>query len=409
MPLDKPLTAMVSYQSADYYAAELLHEELALRGFIVTHDRCSFAGGTRIAREMEVGVGNCDAFVAYLTENSLYLHVQSGSPKPAMESEFIPAMQRRRQPESTEGHRRLVVLPIAKGLGSRTEASDTVFNETGEQIGSLWVSSANSTDPNLSVGEAGNIADEALSATIGPEAVLVPSPLEMAFATRGEGQPPRLLSLDGTSLVGGEGRRAGSREDWERVLVALRDVQRVLAKKQAREIDLVAKAHISGGIAFGRVFNQSGGWRLSVQGRYGSVEPSPLGKHNLLSSTVDPQDRGGELSCEISLVGQPVFEMARETILSRSLELSERLQISPRSSAEFDAETSSLIAAEAAVTIRERVAAVRPSRVHLFCASPIEVAVLIGFRLTSLNADIYLYEREGHEYRLVLVLPADLP
>ena len=408
MSLDKPLSAMVSYQSADYDAAELLHEELALRGFVVVHDQCSFTGGARIAQEMEVGVQSCDAFIAYLTRNCLYLDAEPGSPQPAMESEFIPAMQRRRRPTSASGHRRLVVLPIAKGLGSRSEASNAVYKRTGEDIGSLWVRSANSSEPVLGVSEAGNIAEEALSATLAPEELSVPSPLAMSFSTRGDGQAPRFLTLDGTPLVGGD-RRAGSQEDWGRILNALRSVERILARRQPREIDLVARAHISGGIALGRVFSQAGGWRISVRGRCGPVSASPLGRSDLLHSTVDPQDRGRDVSCEISLVGQPVFDMARETIRSRSLDLSERIQLSPRASGEFDSDTSSLIAAEAALILRERVAAVRPPRVHLFCASPIEVAVLIGHRLTSLNADLHLYEREGNEYRLVLVLAADLP
>ena len=408
MLFEKPLSAMVSYQSADYDAAELLHEELALRGFVVVHDQCSFAGGARVTREMEVGVNDCDAFIAYLTPNSLYLGVDLDSPQPAMESEFIPAMQRRRQPTSAKGKRRLVVLPIAKGLGSRLEASNAVFRRTGEDIASLWVRSANWSEPGLGMAEAARIAEEALSATIAPEEPKLPSPLSIAFSTRGDGQAPRDLTLDGTSLLGGN-RRAGDPKDWDRVLLALRDVERILARKPQREIDLYARAHVSAGIAIGRVFNQAGGWHLSIRGRYESVEPSPLSESNLLYSVVDPQGRGRDLSCEIALVGQPVFEMASEKIRASSLELSERLQLSPRASGEFDGETSSLIAAEAAFRIRERVAAIRPSRVHMFCASPIEVAVLIGYRLTSLNADVHLYERDGNEYRLVLVLPADLP
>ena len=408
MSLDTPFSAMVSYQSADYDAAELLHQELALRGFVVVHDHCSFTGGARIAQEMEVGVQSCDVFVAYLTRNSLYLDAEPSSPRPAMESEFIPAMQRRRRTVSASECRRLVVLPIAKGLGSRSDASDAVYKRTGEAIGSLWVRGSNPSEPSLGVSEAASIAEEALSATLAPEELSVPAPLTMSFSTRGDGQAPRFLTLDGTPLVGGD-RRAGSQEDWGRILNALRSVERILARRQPRDIDLVAKAHISGGLAFGRIFSQAGGWRISVRGRHGSVSASTLGRSGLLNSTVDPQDRGRDVSCEISLVGQPVFDMARETIRSRSLELAERVQLSARAPGEFDSETSSLIAAEAASILRERIAAVRPPRVHLFCASPVEVAVLIGHRLTSLNADLHLYEREGNEYRLVLVLAADLP
>ena len=408
MTLDKPLSAMVSYQAADYGAAELLHEELALRGFVVVHDRCSFTGGARIAQEMEVGVQTCDAFIAYLTPNSLYLDAEPDSPQPALQSEFIPAMQRRREPTLPNEGRPLVVLPIAKGLGSRSEASKAVFEKTGEEISSLWVQSAKSSEPSLEVSEASDVAAEALSATLAPGALSAPSPVPIVFATRGAGQAPRFLTIDATSLVG-VSRRAGSQEDWGRILKGLRDVERILAKTHGRKIDLVVRAHISGGISIGRVFSQAGGWHLSVQGRFGAVQPSPLGVRGLLNSTIDYQGSGRDLTCEISLVGQPVFDMARETIQSRTLRLAARIQLTPRSSGEFDSETTSLIAAEAAWVLRDRVAAIRPPRTHLFCASPIEVAVLLGYRLTSLNTELHLYEREGTEYRLALVLPADLP
>ena len=407
MTLDKPLSAMVSYQSADCGAAELLHEELALRGFVVVHDRCSFPGGARIAREMELGVQTCDAFIAYLTPNSLYLDAEPNSPQPALQSEFIPAMQRRRQPTLPNEGRPLVVLPIAKRLGSRSEASKAVFEKTGEEINSLWVQSVKLSEPCLGVSEASDVAAEALSATLAPEALSVPSPVPVVFATRGAGQAPRFLTLDATSLVG-VSRRAGSQGDWGRILNGLRDVERILAKTHTRDIDLIVRAHISGGIAIGRVFSQAGGWRLSVQGRYGLVKPSPLGTAHLLNSVIDPQGRGRDLTFELSLVGQPVFDMAREAVQSRSLPLSERIQLSARTSGEFDSKASSLIAAEAAWILRDRVAAVRPPRTHVFCASPIEVAVLLGYRLTSLNTEVHLYEREGDEYRLVLVLPSDL-
>ena len=66
------------------------------------------------------------------------------------------------------------------------------------------------------------------------------------------------------------------------------------------------------------------------------------------------------------------------------------------------------MAAEAACAIRERITATRPSQTHIFCASPVEVAVLIGHRLTALGANLCLYEPEGGTYRLALVIPANV-
>ena len=400
----RPLSAMVSYQSTDGDAAELLHEELALRGFVVVHDQCSFLGGARIAMEMDLGVRSCDVFVSLLTPESLYLDAKPGSPRPALE-EFLAAMQRRRRPATAGTGDPLVVLPIPKRLGSRAEAAKTVFGQTGEDIGSLWVRSVDTDSPDLSQPEASGVAQEALEATLSPTVHAVPNHFDVMFVTRGHGQSARFLTIDATSLVGGS-RKAGGRRDWKRILRGLRDVERALARTCTREINLMAKAHISGAFAIGRVFNQSGGWRLSAAGRYGDVQPSPMQAGDRLYVTYDPQGPGRDLCCEISLVGQPVFEMAREAIRSIPLDISGRLQISPRPKGDIDSETASLMAAEAACAIRAHITATRPNQTHIFCASPVEIAVLIGHRLTALGTDLCLYEPENDRYRLALVIPA---
>ena len=258
----------------------------------------------------------------------------------------------------------------------------------------LWVTSVDADSPDLSQSEASAIAEEALVATLSPALRAVPNHFDVTFVTRGHGQPARFLTIDATPLVGGS-RKAGGRKDWKRILRGLSDVERALASTSTREINLVAKAHTSGAFAIGRVFNQLGGWRLSVAGRYGDVQPSPMQAGDRLYVTVDPQGPGRGLSCEISFVGQPVFEMARDTIRSIPLDISERLQISPHLPGDIDSETASLMAAEAACTIRERIAATRPSQTHIFCASPVEIAVLIGHRLTALGPISICTSRRG--------------
>jgi hypothetical protein len=62
--------------------------------------------------------------------------------------------------------------------------------------------------------------------------------------------------------------------------------------------------------------------------------------------------------------------------------------------------------AVAAGGIRDAVFDIRPARVHLFCASPVEFAVHLGHRLTSLHADLHLYERDGPRYMPSLIIPA---
>ena len=174
---------MVSYQSKDAAAAELLHEELALRGFVVVHDLCTFASGSRIADEMKLGVDTCHAFISYLTPESLYLHAAPGAPKPAL-TEFHDAMDRRRRTAS-EPDSHFVVLPITKRLGPRPAAAAAVFKETGERIDSLWVKSTRLDDPDLSTSEAGDVAREALTATLVPGSLREGEPITVS-SSRGE-------------------------------------------------------------------------------------------------------------------------------------------------------------------------------------------------------------------------------
>src|SRR4051794_11018656 len=98
-----PLLAMISYQSTDRAISEIMHEEVAMRGFTVIHDKCSFQPGARIQSEMADGVESCDAFFAYLTPNSLYLEAEAGSPRPALDNEFIPVMHRYRRSSGEPG------------------------------------------------------------------------------------------------------------------------------------------------------------------------------------------------------------------------------------------------------------------------------------------------------------------
>jgi hypothetical protein len=127
------LVALVSYQAADLVSAQLLHKELSLRGLRVIRDRDAFLDGRRIEFEMGEAVARCDAVVAYLTPNSLYLSQPPGNPRAALDFELIPAMQRRRDHLADLRSRgigdtsvvRPVVVPVVFGLGNpRTDRDD---------------------------------------------------------------------------------------------------------------------------------------------------------------------------------------------------------------------------------------------------------------------------------------------
>ncbi len=192
-----PLTSMVSYSWNDASAADLLHEELALRGLKVFHDRCTFASGSRIGQSMADAVDKCDAFIAYLTPSSLYETSPVGARRPALDEEFLPVMNRLARargiaPPLTPV--RPVVLALTHGLGDpRKEAPDRVRKATGRDISSLWTPiSLDQTTTSITQREAAVAAAGVLRALLPPGGgpPEVAEPVELVVVTRGEGQPP---------------------------------------------------------------------------------------------------------------------------------------------------------------------------------------------------------------------------
>lgn len=413
----KPLIAMISYQSDDFGASELLHEELALRGLSVVHDRCTFPTGTRIAHEMAEAVQRCDAFVAYLTPSSLYLSKPPGSPRPAVDGEFKPAMDRRARATaaaSADPAVRPVIVPLMHGLGDpRTEGPEAVRKATGKDVATLWVPVLDQTTSGITNAEAAVIGRHVLNALLQPGGDADSEELtaiEMAITTRGEGQPSSFLSIDGTNLLGGEGSRPGSTEDWHRFLVALRDLQAVLAAwTTERTLRLRVKAHLSVALTVGRVFNQAAGWRPIIQGRFGDVAPSTAESHPQLQTALESYSMPGDLFVELDLLGVGVSDLASSVAADLTNPLSGRLCVWRDGDADLSSEDVAAMASGTAAQIRKAAFALRPERIHIFCAAPVEYGVLVGRQLTSLHADLCFYERDGARYVPSLVIERTVP
>jgi hypothetical protein len=411
-----PLTAMVSYSWDDAAAAELLHEELALRGFVVFHDRCSFPLGGRIAQSMADAVATCDAFVAYFTPSSLYLGSADGTPRPAIDDEFVPMMKRwriERARESKDGPPAPIVVPLTHGLGDpRSAAPKQVLEATGEDISSLWMPVVlDQTTPNITQAEAGEFARCLVRATLTAQWCNSEDPIELMVVTRGEGQPPAFLTVDATPSLGGTTSRPGQPADWIRFLAGLTDLQAALARScTQRRIRLVSRSHLSACLAVGRVFNQAAGWRLTVAGRHGQAElpASPTGAQGI-ETIVDPVGGDGPLSVEIDLLGANVTDLATEAIRQGGYRPCARVQILRTERGDISPDQSGELAADIAATVRRVVSELRPQVTQIFCACPAEVAVLLGHRLTSLHSDLQLHERQGEAYTPSLVIPSDIP
>lgn len=380
----QPLSAMISYQWADAEAAELLHEELALRGLIVSHDRCSFPAGSRIGSNMDADVANCDAFVAYLTPNSLYEGAPPESPRPAIDSEFKPAMDRLARSKAKEGERCPVIIPLTHGLGDpRSEAPERVRKATGKDISSLWTPvTLDQTTTSITESEAATVGRCLLSALLGSgdDDAAPTDPIEMMVVTRGEGQPPAFLSIDGTNLLGGQDNCPGEPSAWARYMSGLRDLQSSLARwTHRRELQLSIRAHLSAAIAFGRVFNQAAGWRPAIAGRHGTTRASDAVGHEQLRTSLDKGERAGDLSVEIDLLDVGVSDLTSTVLMNVADPVTNRLCVwrqGPRS--DLPPNDIAAMASSATAAIRDAVFEIRPARAHIFCASPVEFAVLLA-------------------------------
>ena len=412
--MTEALSAMISYQWTDASAAELIHEELALRGLVVHHDRCSFPTGSRIGTNMDEAVASCDGFVAYLTPYSLYESSPTGSPRPAVDAEFKPAMDRLARSQAKDNRsRRPVIIPLTHGLGDpRTQAPERVRRATGKDISSLWTPVIlDQSTTSITESEAADVGRALLAALLAPGSDPPgEDPIEVLVVTRGEGQPPAFLSIDGTNLLGGATNRPGEPATWDRYLAGLRDLQSALARwTERRQLDLRIRAHLSAAIAFGRVFNQAAGWRYHIEGRHGRVSPNTENNHEGLRTALDKGGRPGSLSVEIDLLGVRVGDLAAGTLMHLTDPATNRLCIWREvQQSDLLPNDVAAMASTTAIAIRDAVFDLRPPEIHLFCASPVEFAVLLGHRLTSLHTDIHLYERDGNGYLPSIILPANV-
>jgi hypothetical protein len=405
---------MVSYQWTDFEAAELLHEELALRGINVFHDRCTFPTGSRIGENMGYAVDVCDGFLAYLTPHSLYEDSEPGSPRPAIDYEFKPAMDRlARSKADGVSPGRPVIIPLVHGLGDpRTEASDRVRKATGKDISTLWTPVVlDQQTAAISQTEASVVGNYLLTALLPPggEDHSLGS-VEVVVTTRGAGQPGGFLTVDGTSLLGGDEHRPGSLEEWRRYLAGIRDLQSALARwTTLRDLKVRMRSHLSAAIAFGRVFNQAVGWRLQIEGRQGAVTVAERNGHRDLSTSLDKGSAGADLSIEIDLLNVKVGNLASGVLSALESPVKNRLSVwREDSTIDLHPADVSAMALTTSNAVRSAIFDIRPARVHIFCASPIEFACLLGSTLTSLHTDLHLYERDGNCYVASIVLPSSI-
>jgi SMODS-associated and fused to various effectors sensor domain len=408
----EPLVALVGYQWGDSASAELLHEELAFRGLTVIHDRCSFAVGTRLSTAMGDAVGRCDAYVPYLTPRSLYEEAPAGAARPALDDEFLPLCRRRRA-STTSGDcpPKPVIAVVTHGLGDpHTEAAERVWRATGEDVATLWSVAVNQSGEALTQTDAARVAAAVVDALLPPGGGPAGTALPIVVATRGSGQPPRFLTIDATTTLGRE-RRSGHPEDWQRMVAALRDVERSLSGWSAeRVLDVEVKAHLAAAVAFGRVFNRAAGWHHRLAGRTGIVELVDVGADGVVDVPAETYRRGGPLIVDVDLLGHNVDALANDAVRTLPAPAG-RVHAAVREEAlgrDLSPAEVGVAAARVAAEVRRVAGISRPDSIHLFLAAPAAFAALLGSQLTALDCELVLYERWAGTYKPVATLPAML-
>lgn len=386
---------MVSYSWDDADAAELLHEEFALRGVAVAHDRCTFPTGSRIAASMREAAETCDGFVVYFTKSSLY-EDRAGEPRPVIDDEFLPVVAR------LTHDRPPVVVPLVHGLGDpRTDAMERIRKATGRDVGSLWMPvTLDQSTPRITQLEAAAVADKLTAAVLARHVEqLEDAPLELSVVTRGSGQVPAVLSVDASSTLGGDDPRPGPQAEWARFAAGLRDLETNLASTvRVRDLRIAARTHLTGAVTLGRAFHQAAGWRLTVAARHGDASLTAAEAPQDLDIAADIGARNGDLSVEVDLLGVEVSSLAAAALAAAPNPTATRLVARRDSTEDLSLEDGAGAAKAISDQVRKLVHDRRPGLVHLFCAAPVEVAVFIGHRLTSLHTNVQLYERDGDRY-----------
>ncbi len=394
--------AMISYSSHDHVAAELLHDEFALRGFSVAHDRYTFTDGSRIPASMTSAVDNCDVFVSYLTRNSLYLDSPADQPRPALASELLPALRRRRSNLRPGKVDRPIIIPLVHGLGDRDKAAETIRRKTGENLSSLWSTWLDQDTEYLTQFEAATAADNALYSLLKRDRP--PNTATLAVATRGTTPSPRRFTIDGTRLLGGY-RRPGSQTDWIRFFAAARSVIETLTPTAANgQIQVELACHLSAALAIGRLLHQATRWSPAITTRHGEVTPASSDQSCTLLGDFDQHAETGDLIVDIDLLGHDVAALT-DTLAAQLPPAGGRISLSRTKQDDLSPGEISCLARCAAAIIRDGHSKAHPRRIHLTIAAPAAYATLLGHHLTALRADLMTYELDDTSYTEALTIP----
>lgn len=215
------------------------------------------------------------------------------------------------------------------------------------------------------------------------------------------------LNLDWLKIVY-EKERLPTSQEWEHILLpALLDVKQSISERvPSRRIHLFVQSILPVAIMIGFVFRESARITLLLEGQketWSSKTP-PAEKDPLHTKWIDTQQEGnqGEAVVEVATT-RSTSQAATNAVMTLGLNPGHHIRLElPELSRESvrDAAHAQAIAQQVGRICQELCDKRRVAQIHLFVATPVELAVFIGQQLNAL-CPITLYEHSQGSYKPV--------
>jgi SMODS-associated and fused to various effectors sensor domain len=213
--------------------------------------------------------------------------------------------------------------------------------------------------------------------------------------------PDDSLDIDATGLFSGTASPDGA---WPQLLSALRDIKQELRKViSVPRLRVRGSKHLTAAFLFGRMFPPSTVRELQVQqGRdLWSSGCTESGQEPLTGRLIDEASNSDRLFVEITATDKSVRDSVRRFIQQQGIMPLASLRIEPvdglRRGSVIDSATACAMALQIRSAILQAVSD-RPVReIHLFCAVPQGLMLLIGHHMNA-TLPIQLYEFDGENY-----------
>lgn len=395
--MSQPDSLFISY-SGDLDTITAVATALRRQGLRPWRDADDLPLGARTRDEILSELTGCCAAMIWLSRATL-------------DSDYVKRIE---LPAIFEQHeqRGLIIIPIFVDWAPGADASDAVRVATGHEIGDMngfaWDRGANVTH------EAARLARRYASTSLHELAASGDRPI-VRCATRTDAAPAREtadVNLDWRAEYPSGGSLPDSATTLELRTALSAVTDEVITSFGAGDVTIAARCHLHLGVALGHAFRRPTGmvptllidgqaWRAEII-RPGAVEG--LGVAESIGPVV--ADRG---SVEIS-ISRDISDGVSRTIAETGTAYALRTKLAPPDgsyqSALPDGTTANVWASQAADLITSTRARPGIDHVDLYLATPIQFAVLLGWRLNVAGGlHLYHWQENAGPYRNVWTLP----